>query len=153
MKGSFVFMLTIVYLSFFVQQKANGQPVKPGEKVRQELLYKVQDFTESWAKSDTVFLARLLANEYRHTDIWGKILHRQDWLAYAAAPRQISEIVSSDVEILIYYEHIAIITGKMSYKFGEQKLLQELRFTQVWSDSDGQWKRTAFQATLIDKTK
>ena len=41
----------------------------------------------------------------------------------------------------------------MSYKFGEEKLIQEIRFTQVWSNDAGQWKRTTFQATLIDKSK
>ena len=153
MKGVFVFILTIFCLNVFSQQKINAQPIKPTEQIRQELLQKIQDFTEAWAKSDTVFLSKLLANEYQHTDIWGKILHRQEWLTYAITPRKISDIASNDVEILQYNNNIAIITGKMSYKFGEEKLTQEIRFTQIWSHTAGQWKRTTFQATLIDKSK
>jgi hypothetical protein len=153
MKGIFFFILTIVGLNVFSQQKINTQPIKPNEKIRQVLLQKIQHFTEAWAKSDTVYLAKLLANEYRHTDIWGKILQRQAWLTYASTPRKISDIVSNDVEILQYNDNIAIITGKMSYLFGEEKQTQEIRFTQVWSNNEGQWKRTTFQATLIDKSK
>lgn len=153
MKVLFAFFLTVVCLNVFAQQLSNSQPKQPTELVRQELLHNIQRFTNSWAQSDTATLAKLLADEYRHTDIWGKILHKQDWLVYAATPRQISDIATDDVETFIYYEHLAVVTGKMSYAFGEQKLAQELRFTQVWSNSDGHWKRTTFQATLIDKTK
>ena len=153
MKGLFAFILTIACVNVFAQQKANSQPTQPTESVRQELLHKIQYFTTSWAASDTVALNKLLADEYQHTDIFGKMLHKQDWLVYAASPRQISEIVSDDIEIFIYDDHLALITGKMSYNFSAEKIPQELRFTQAWSNSDGQWKRTTFQATLIDKSK
>jgi Domain of unknown function (DUF4440) len=152
MKSLSVFILTI-FSFYFPQQKINAQSTRPTEQIRQELLQKIQDFTEAWAKSDTVFLSRLLANEYKHTDIWGKILHRQEWLTYAITPRIISDIVSNEVEILQYSDNLAIITGKMSYKFGVDKQTQEIRFTQIWSKNAGQWKRITFQATLIDKSK
>ena len=153
MKGIFSFILMIFCLNVFSQQKTEAQPIKPNEQVQQELVQKIEGFTEAWAKSDTVSLAKLLANEYRHTDIWGKILHRQEWLTYAATPRKISDIAINDVEIFQYNDNIAIITGKMSYQFGEEKVTQEIRFTQVWSNNAGQWKRVTFQATLIDKSK
>ena len=153
MKGLFYFILTIFCLNVYSQQKASTQPKKPTEIIRQEILQKIQYFTEAWGKSDTVVLGRLLADEYRHSDIWGKILHRQDWLTYAATPRKISDIVANDIEIILYNDNIAVVTGKMSYKFGEEKVTQEIRFTQIWSNNDGQWKRTTFQATLIDKSK
>ena len=153
MKGLFFFILTIFYLTVFSQQKTSVQPTKPNEIIQQELLQKIKYFTEAWGKSDTATLGKLLATEYRHTDIWGKILHKQDWLTYAATPRKISDIAVNGAEILLYNDHIAVITGKMSYQFGEEKLAQEIRFTQVWSNNNGQWKRTTFQATLIEKSK
>ena len=153
MKSLLLLMLTLFYLNVFSQQFAGDQPVKPGEKIRQMLLQKINGFTEAWGKSDTVTLSKLLAGEYRHTDIWGKILHRQDWLAYAATPRKISDIVTDDVEVLLYNDNIAVITGRMSYQFGSEKLTQEIRFTQVWTTNEGEWKRATFQATLIDKSK
>ena len=153
MKGLFYFILTIFCLNVYSQQKKSIQPKKPTEIVRQEILQKIQYFTEAWGKSDTVALGRLLADEYRHSDIWGKILHRQDWLMYAAMPRKISDIVANDIEIILYNDNIGVVSGKMSYKVGEEKVIQEIRFTQIWSKNNGQWKRTTFQATLIDKSK
>ena len=146
-------ILTMLYSNVFSQQSISVQPIKPGESIQQELLQKIQRFTEAWGKSDTATLRKLLAAEYRHSDIWGKIQHKEDWLSYAATPRKISDIVSSDVEMLLYNNNIAVITGKISYLFGEEKLTQEIRFTQLWTTSEGEWKRAAFQATLIDKSR
>ena len=150
----FVFAILMVsYFNVMSQETISIAPVNPTEKIRNELLQTIQSFTEAWSKSDTVALGKLLANEYRHTDIWGKILHRQDWLSYAAMARKISNIITTDVEILLYNNNLASITGKMSYQFGEEKISQEIRFTQFWSISKGHWQRTTFQATLIDKAK
>jgi hypothetical protein len=124
--------------------------VTPSGVIRQQLLQKIQDFTQAWSVSDTLVLRTLLGDEYQHTDIWGKILHKKDWLTYAATPRKIDNIVMSEVNVLLYLDKIAVITGKMSYTYGEQKAMQEIRFTQNWSDDEGKWKRTNFQATLID---
>ena len=143
----------ISYLNVLSHKTITAQPVSPDNKLRNELLQNIQSFTEAWGNSDTVFLSKLLANEYRHTDIWGKILHREDWLTYAAIPRKISNILTSDAEILLYNNNLASVTGKMTYQYGDEKLIQEIRFTQFWSRNNGLWKRTTFQATLIDKSK
>ena len=153
MKELIFFVLMIFCLNVYSQQKANVQAMKPSKIVQQELLKKIQEFTEAWAKSDTTTLNKLLAKEYRHSDISGKILHKQDWLTYAAMPRKVSNIISDDIEILLYKFNIAVVTGKMSYLYGEEKVVQEIRFTQIWSKNNSQWKRTTFQATLIDKAK
>ena len=153
MRSLLFVILTMLCLNVFSQQGISVQPIKADESIQQELLQKTQRFTEAWGKSDTATLRKLLAAEYRHSDIWGKIQHKEDWLSYAATPRKISDIVSSDVEMLLYNNNIAVITGKMSYRFGEEKLTQEIRFTQLWTTSEGEWKRAAFQATLIDKSK
>lgn len=51
----------------------------------------------------------------------------------------------------LYNNNIAVVTGKMSYQFGEEK--SNSGFIQIWSSNDAQWKRTTFQATLINKSK
>ena len=153
MKHFLFFISTIFYLNVFSQQIKSVQSIKPNEKTRQQLLQKMEEFTEAWGRSDTTALRKLLANDYRHSDIWGKLLHKQDWLMYAATPRAISNLVTSDIEMLLYNKKIAVVTGRMSYHFDEEKVLQEIRFTQMWVNNNGQWKRTTFQATLIDKSK
>src|SRR5215203_6527370 len=100
MKAFVTLILIICCFTAFCQQRINGIPIKPNEIVRQELLNKIQDFSVAWGKSDTIGLGKLLASEYRHSDVWGKILHRQDWLVYAAMPRKVDQINTADVEIL-----------------------------------------------------
>lgn len=150
---SFVFVLMITCSNILSQKTITAYPVTPDKNLRNELLQNIQSFTEAWGNSDTAFLSKLLAKEYRHTDIWGKILQREDWLTYAAIPRKISNIVTTDAEILLYNNNLASVTGKMAYQYGDEKLTQEIRFTQLWSRNNGLWKRTTFQATLIDKSK
>ncbi len=150
----FLLLLAILFcLPAWAQQKLSIQPESPSIKVRQVLLQKIQSFTEAWGRSDTVALGKLLTREYRHNDIWGKALHRKDWLAYAALPRKISNMEMSEVEILIYNKNMAVVTGKMNYQLGEEKITQQIRFTQLWTQDHNQWKRASFQATLIDKSK
>ena len=61
--------------------------------------------------------------------------------------------VLNSYEFLMYYENMAVITGKMTYLFGTEKIKQNLRFTQIFGNYNGQWKRTAFQGTYIKNVK
>jgi len=100
-------------------------------------------------KSDTATLSVYLAPEYRHSDVFGEIQHRADWLTFASAKRTIANLSIYDIEILIYDDNIAVVTGKMSYLFGVDEMKQELRVTQLLGNYDGQWKRMTFQATYL----
>jgi hypothetical protein len=121
----------------------------PDEKSRNELLSKLQEFSEAWAKSDTSLLDKLLAVEYKHTDIQGKIFNRKQWLEFASAPRIISDIKMDSIETL-WYEKFAVVTGRISFKSGEQKQNIEMRGTQIWTSQEGSWKRVVFQGTLVN---
>jgi hypothetical protein len=55
----------------------------------------------------------------------------------------------SGIEILMYGDDMAVITGKMTYLFGTEKIKQDLRFTQIFGKYNKQWKRAAFQGTYI----
>lgn len=153
MKVFFLVILTIGYLNVFSQQKVHVRAKDPNDATHQKLLQEIRNLTEAWGKSDTVVLSKMLAKEYQHSDVFGKIQNRQEWLTFAAAPRKISDLIINDIEVLLYNNNIALITGKMSYLFGDQKAPQEIRFTQVWTINYGKWKRSAFHATLINKTK
>ena len=142
--------ITIIFLTVGVatanaQHLDYTQPTKPTEAVRQQLIAKMQEFTQAWTRSDTASLSALLAEEYRHSDVVGKIQHRQEWLEFAATPRrELSDIKIDDVEIILY-GNIAVITGRMP--------TFTLRFTQLWINRDGHWKRAAFQGTNIEQSK
>ena len=90
------------------------------------------DFSNAWGKSDTTTLSKLLSSEYRHSDVFGEIQHRNEWLIFAAKKRDIANLEINDIEILMYYINMAVITGKMTYLFGKEKIKQDLRYTNLW---------------------
>ncbi|MCH6232857.1 nuclear transport factor 2 family protein [Cognataquiflexum rubidum] len=153
MKIIVTIILTTFCLQSFAQKNPNIQATKPSETVRQEIIQIMQNSIVAWGDSDTLTLSKLLAPEYRHSDIYGKILTRQEWLNYAAKPRSVTDYKTDDVDIVLYNNNLALVTGKNSHQSSKSTKRTELRFTQVWIKNNGQWKRSAFQGTLIDESK
>lgn len=145
----------LLFTSFqlFAQSSTSNIAQKPSEELSKELIKKLYDFTDAWAKSDTVTLSKMLAPEYRHSDVSGALQHHDDWLIYAANKREVIDVKMYNTEILLYHSDIAVITGEISYLWGANKEFQQLRFTQIWNMNQGQWKRVAFQGTYILKAK
>lgn len=75
-------LATIIFATFFLPSFAQKNPTiqatKPSETVRQEIIQVMQHSILAWGVSDTLTLSKLLATEYRHSDIYGKILARQE---------------------------------------------------------------------------
>jgi hypothetical protein len=151
MKYFLIFFITLIHYTSVAQSKTNA-PTKPSSALEKILIQEVYDLTNAWGNGDTATLSKLLAPEYRHSDVFGEIQHRNDWLILAAKKKDVANLEINDIEILMYYDNMAVITGKMAYLFGTKKIKQDLRFTQILVNYDGQWKRTAFQGTYI-KTK
>ena len=115
----------------------------------QQLRSLVQQFGEAWAHSDVAVLDKLLAPEYIHTDLAGKVQRRAYWLKLAGHPRSL-EIEVEDLEIHIF-GNVALITGDntiWSPKDGKEKA-SRIRFTQLWEHNKSGWQRRAFQATNV----
>ena len=136
-----------------ISQPTKVVPAKPSIELEKILFQQMYQFSNAWGKSDTATLSKLLAAEYRHSDVFGEIQHRNEWLNFASKKREIANLEITDVEILMYYDSMAVITGKMTYLFGTEKIKQDLRFTQIFGNYDGHWKRTAFQGTYIKTAK
>lgn len=149
MKYYLFFFITLIYYTSIAQSTKMISPAKPSSALEKILIQKMYDFSYAWGMSDTAALCKLLALEYRHSDVFGEIQYRNEWLIFAAKKREIANLEMNDIEILIYYDNMAVITGKMTYLFGTEKIKQDLRFTQIFGNYNGQWKRTAFQGTYI----
>lgn len=115
-------------------------------------------FGEAWLKADVKTLDSLLAREYTHTDVTGKVLHRADWLADAGnAQRWLRGDARGASPAIEFYDvrvqvmgNTAVITGGNTIRPGDAKRPpMTLRFTQVWVKEDRQWKRRFFQATPV----
>ncbi|HET7000736.1 MAG TPA: nuclear transport factor 2 family protein [Puia sp.] len=153
MKYYLILFITLTHYISVAQSATIIGPAKPSGVLEKILIQEMYDFSNAWGLGDTATLNKLLAPEYRHSDVSGQIQHRNEWLAFAAKKRELSNLEISDIEILMYYDNMAIITGKMTYLFGAEKVKQDLRFTQIFGNYNGQWKRTAFQATYIKNVK
>ena len=149
MKHILIILLLLNFTAGYSQAAKRLTPQKPSDALEKILIKKIYEFTNAWASSDTVVLNSLLAPEYRHSDVFGALQHRKDWLMFAAAKREVIDIELSNLETLIYDKTLAVITGKISYLFGPQKLNQVLRFTQLWRNDSNHWRRVSFQGTYI----
>jgi hypothetical protein len=152
MKYFLIFFITFTHTSIAQSTKIIA-PSKPSETLEKILIQEIYSFSNAWGKSDTTTLSKLLSSEYRHSDVFGEIQHRNEWLIFAAKKRDVANLEINDIEILMYYNNMAVITGKMTYLFGKEKIKQDLRFTQIFGNYNGQWKRTAFQGTYIKTIK
>ena len=153
MKYYLLLFITLTYYTSVAQSTKISFPTKPSSQLEKILIQEMYDFSNAWGKSDTATLSKLLAPEYRHSDVFGKVQHRSEWLIFAAEKRDLSNLEINDIEILMYYNDMAVITGTMTYLFGKVKIKQDLRFTQIFKNYNGQWKRTAFQGTYIKNIK
>ena len=153
MKYYLILLITITHYTGVAQSTKIIAPAKASPALEKILIQEMYDFSHAWGTSDTATLSKLLAPEYRHSDVFGEIQHKNEWLIFAAKKRDIANLEINDIEILMYNDNIAVITGKMTYLFGTEKIKQDLRFTQIFGNYNEQWKRTAFQGTYIKNVK
>ena len=153
MKYYLILFITLTHYTSVAQSTKIIAPTKPSSALEKILIQEMYDFSNAWGMSDTATLSKLLAPEYRHSDVFGEIQHRNEWLILAVKKKDIADLEINDIEILMYYDNMAVITGKMTYLFGTEKIKQDLRFTQIFGNYNGQWKRTAFQGTYIKNVK
>ena len=106
----------------------------------------VESFGHAWATRDVAALESLLAPEYVHTDIKGRVLRRQEWLAYAMQQSHGKAVSFRDMEL---YEYGSMALVLDANDIGGGSLGRTvIRFTQVWRATEFGWQRLAFQATL-----
>ncbi len=150
MKSILIILIIVIPLNAFTQKYKSGA-YHPSESLKKILIEKMYDFTNAWSRSDTTTLSKYLTIEYRHTDVFGQIQHKNEWLAFASGKRIITDLKISDVEILMYTDYTAAVTGKMNYLFGTERIEQEMRFTQILIKHGIEWRRAVFQATYVKK--
>jgi hypothetical protein len=117
-----------------------------------------REFGEAWLTGNGATLDRLLASNYTHTDLSGKVWHRADWLEDARNAQNWlrppdaegkPSLVFEDVEVELV-AGAAVVTGKNVIRTASPKQPPiVMRFTQVWAKEKGDWKRQFFQATPV----
>ena len=88
MKYCFLFLLIFAH-NTIVCQSIKLAPTTPPGALEKILLQEMYRFSNAWGMSDTTTLSKLLASEYRHSDVFGQIQHRNEWLNFASKKREV----------------------------------------------------------------
>ena len=77
MKYYLILFFTIIHYASVAQSTNIIAPTKPSGALEKILIQEMYDFSNAWGKGDTATLSKLLAPEYRHSDVFGDIfLHK-----------------------------------------------------------------------------
>jgi hypothetical protein len=147
-------ILMIAGLAFVVSSVALAQSidsVKDGNaETEREVIQTVQNISEAWAKNDLPTLERLVTDDYIHTDIFGRVQNRSEWLAEVRShigSDTAGKMEFEDLKVRIYGD-VAVVTGRIIVHFPILKL--PLSGTQVLIKKNGYWQRSAFQAGVAE---
>ncbi len=124
----------------------------------QEIRKLLDEFAQAFAKTDTVVLKKLVADDYIHTNLDGGVLNKSQWLERAkmrlaeidAGKFKITHYSYDDIRIRIY-GNTAVATGlaKTEGLREGKEFKWNLRFTNVWVKRDGLWQRVAFHDSSL----
>ena len=87
MKYYLILFITLTHYTSVAQSTKIIAPTKPSSALEKILIQEMYDFSNAWGMGDTATLSKLLAPEYRHSDVFGEIQHRNEWLIFAAKKR------------------------------------------------------------------
>jgi diamine N-acetyltransferase len=132
----------------------------PDSAARRELVRALAEFRDAFAKSDAATLARLLADDYVHTNGGsGQVLGREAWLGYVRVRRaelddgslRVEEYVVSPPDIR--FRAAAAVVLQQVTTAGIRKgepFRSRVQVTQVWVREGGRWRRAAFHDSPLD---
>ena len=115
--------------------------------------------SSAFVEADAATLGRLITDDYIHVNgSSGNVVDREQWLSYIASRRRELEdgvlVVDSyevhDVEVRLHDE-TAIVVGivAVSGTRNGQAFDRRIRFTNVWVEQDGAWRRAAFHDSRL----
>lgn len=122
------------------------------DDVESQVLSRVREFGDAWAVGDVAGADAMLHPDYSHTDIAGVALDRAGWVASTKGRKVAKYVNELDGMVVRVYGDVAIVTGKNAFwPVGRdpKAFRQELRFTQIWLKTKGEWLRLVFQGTPV----
>lgn len=105
----------------------------------------------AWVAGDHAFHERILADDWSVIDPSGKILTKQDVLREAfTGDREITSGQIDQIKVRDFGD-FAIVTGRtrMSGSYRGKEMEVTLRFTDIFTRTNGEWRCVASQGTLV----
>lgn len=116
------------------------------------LMGTMRQFAEALAAGDATTLKPLLSVGYTHTDRFGKLWHRDEWLAQVRPQPKPAKAMDFGHHGALLHGNFGIVTGIKHLRVAgarEDEQERPTAFTQLWSWRDDRWLRELFQETPI----
>jgi len=113
----------------------------------QAVLAQEHRWVSALANGDTKALAALLPDNFVHITYKGKLKYRADELADAATPKDYKEYLSE--QTVDFTHNVAIVHGLNTISQME-RVVMELRYTDVYSKDNGTWRPISAQETPVE---
>jgi len=150
-----VFLIITFQLVYAQSERAKTASIK---KIEQEVRQAMEELNDATTTGDMEKTKSLIADEYFHTDIYGKVQDKKTWLREYA--QKYSDLIKSgefkweihhqdSVQVHVYGNNMAVTIGRWILKSSGRDKISIGRFTHVWHKTKGKWQRVAYQATTI----
>jgi ketosteroid isomerase-like protein len=108
----------------------------------------------AWVEGDREFIDSVLGDDWRVTDLTGRVLTKEEVLseAFGSNDRQVASMTIDDIQVRPFGDW-AIVTGrtKAAGEYQGQMIEVTLRFTDVFVMRQGRWQAVSSQATMIQE--
>ncbi|MEO9482735.1 MAG: nuclear transport factor 2 family protein [Ekhidna sp.] len=124
----------------------------------QKLSASIEWFNDAYVAGDTATLARMITENYVHTNSSWKSFGKEKWMSYMRSRKEKlveGKLVVSDYTMDQYavelHENTAIVTARISSRGVEDgvEFNKVFRVTNLWVYNGSDWQRAAFHDTAI----
>jgi ketosteroid isomerase-like protein len=153
------------YYLGYQQKISEGKVMNSDSRIIAENLGDVQEIeahlreiqkrlAKAWIEGDREFIELVLADDWRVTDLTGRVLSKVEVLAeaFGSDERRVESMEITDLSVRPFGDW-AIVTGRTAAagEYRGERAEVALRFTDVFVNRDGRWQAVASQATLIQQ--
>ncbi len=129
---------------------STSEKTRQGRDPTAEIIEAQSQLHEAFHRGDIRKLGGLLVSTgYVHTDIWGRVFNKGNWLEWVSEngpAKRDSSYKVSDVRVQVLGK-VAVLTCLWTFRRVNEKPLA-VRLTNVWAKDRSGWKRLTYQATL-----
>jgi hypothetical protein len=133
------------------EKPASSQPAKPvqdRESVRRDLVRLANDVTNAAKDGDISYLSKIATDDFRLTDVDGKIKTKNQALAEIKEEKAIKSFDITDDRLVSLDDSTAVLTYTLKV-YGKNGRSARAGTTDTFVKQDGQWMLKSEQQTLL----